>query len=145
NLPRPSAVSRKFAHRKDPSMTGQQLFPYAIHLDVRYPPLQLVDVPALIAACTDTWYSQTLCRVNGSAVRLGVIQGQFHWHEHDAEDEFFYAVDGRLLIDLEDRTVELLPRQGFVVPKGINHRTRAPERSVILVVTDAKTIPTGDA
>ena len=119
-------------------------YPYATHLNVRYPPLTVVDVPALVAACKDKWYNQTLCRVNDSVVRLGVIQGEYHWHKHDDEDEYFHVVDGRLLIDLEGRTVELRPQQGFVVPKGVLHRTRALERTVILMVEGAGIVPTGD-
>src|SRR5437867_2821509 len=103
-------------------------YPYATHLNTHYGPLELVDVPALVAACKDRWYNQTLCRVNDSVVRLGVVQGEYHWHKHDDLDEFFYAVEGRFVIDLEDRTVELKPGQGFVVPKKVVHRTRAPER-----------------
>jgi mannose-6-phosphate isomerase-like protein (cupin superfamily) len=119
-------------------------YPYATHLDVLHAPLEVVDVQALVEACTDRWYNQTLCQVNDSVVRLGVIQGEYHWHKHDALDEFFYVVEGRLLIDLEGRTVELSPRQGFVVPKGVVHRTRAPERTVILMVEGAGIVPTGD-
>ena len=120
-------------------------YPYVTHLNVFYKPLELVDVPALVAACTDRWYNQTLCRVNDSVVRLGVVEGEYHWHKHDDEDEFFYVVEGQFLIDLEGRTVELSPGQGFVVPKGIMHRPRAPERTVILMVEGAGIMPTGDA
>jgi mannose-6-phosphate isomerase-like protein (cupin superfamily) len=119
-------------------------FPYATHLNVLYEPLEVVDVPRLVEAVTDRWYNQTLCRVNDSVVRLGVIQGEYHWHKHDDLDEFFYVVDGKFVIDLEGRSVELLPRQGFVVPKGILHRTRAPEPTVILMVEGAGIVPTGD-
>jgi mannose-6-phosphate isomerase-like protein (cupin superfamily) len=122
----------------------QPSYPYATHLNVHFGPLERVDVPALVAACTDRWYNQTLCRVNDSVVRLGVVEGEYHWHKHDAEDEFFYVVEGRFLIDLEGRTVELTPRQGFVVPRGVAHRTRAPERAVILMVEAAGIVPTGD-
>lgn len=121
-----------------------QNFPYATHLDIRYPPLAIVDVPALIDAVTDEWYNQTLCKVNDSVVRLGVMQGEYHWHKHDDLDEFFYVVEGKFLIDLEGRSVELSERQGFVVPKGVVHRTRAPERAVILMVEGAGIVPTGD-
>jgi mannose-6-phosphate isomerase-like protein (cupin superfamily) len=127
-------------------MTDVQ-YPYATHLNVLHGPLEVVDVQALVDANTHPWYNQTLCKVNDSVVRLGVIQGEYHWHKHDDEDEFFYVVDGRLLIDLEGpdgRIVELAPRQGFVVPKGVVHRTRAPERTVILMVEGAGIIPTGD-
>jgi mannose-6-phosphate isomerase-like protein (cupin superfamily) len=120
-------------------------YPYATHLDVRYPPLTVVDVPALVAACTDRWYNQTLSRVNDAVVRLGVMQGEYHWHRHDDEDELFFVLEGRFLVDLEDRTVDLGPWQGFVVPKGVVHRTRAPERAVILMVEGAGIVPTGDA
>src|SRR5882672_9761308 len=109
-------------------------YPYVTHLNVHYGPLELVDVPALVAACTDRWYNQTLCQVNDSVVRLGVVQGEYHWHQHDDEDEFFYVVAGRFIVDLEGRSVELAPRQGFVVPRGVRHRTRAPERTVVLMV-----------
>ena len=118
--------------------------PYAINLDARYAPLELVDVQALVDACKDSWYNQTLCRVNDCVVRLGVMQGEFHWHKHEKEDEFFYVVEGRFVIDLEGRTVELTPRQGFTVPKGVMHRTRAPERTVILMIEGAGVAPIGD-
>jgi mannose-6-phosphate isomerase-like protein (cupin superfamily) len=98
----------------------------------------------LVDTCKDQWYNQTLCRVNDSVVRLGVMQGEYHWHKHDTDDEFFYVIEGHFLIDLEDRTIDLAPRHGFVVPKGVVHRTRAPERAVILMVENAGIIPTGD-
>lgn len=125
-------------------MKSAQDFPYVTHLNLAYKPLELVDVPKLVAACTDKWYNQTLCQVNDSVVRLGVMQGEYHWHKHDTLDEFFFVLDGHFLIDLEDRVVDLAPRQGFVVPKGVTHRTRAPERAVILMVEGADIIPTGD-
>src|SRR5262249_32251000 len=126
-------------------MTEQQAYPYATHLNLFYGPLELVDVPKLVAACTDRWYNQTLCKVNDSVVRLGGVQGEYHWHKHDHEDEFFYVVEGRFFVDLENRTIELKPGQGLVVTKGVVHRTRAPERTVILMVEGAGIVPTGDA
>jgi mannose-6-phosphate isomerase-like protein (cupin superfamily) len=125
-------------------MPQEPSHPYATHLDIRFGQLELVDVPALVAACEDRWYNQTLCKVNESVVRLGVMQGEYHWHHHDHEDEFFFVLEGRFLVDLEDRTVELGPREGLVVPRGVVHRTRAPERCVILMVEPATVVPTGD-
>jgi dTDP-4-dehydrorhamnose 3,5-epimerase-like enzyme len=116
---------------------------YSISLNARFGPLELIDIASLAEACTDRWYNQTLCRVNDCVVRLGVVQGEFHWHKHEKEDEFFYVVEGRFLIDLEGRTVELAPCQGFTVPRGVVHRTRAPERAVILMMEGADVIPTG--
>jgi len=119
-------------------------FPYETRLNILYPPLEVIDEKALVDACECRWYNQTLCRVNSSVVRLGVIQGEYHWHQHTDDDEFFYVVEGELLIDLEESVVTLKPRQGFVVPKGTKHRTRAPQRTVILMVENAGIIPTGD-
>src|SRR5438128_4952061 len=126
-------------------MSANDAFPYATYLDVKFPALSVVDVSALVAACSDSWYNQTLCQVNDSVVRLGVMQGEYHWHKHDNDDEFFFVLEGRFIIDLEDRSVELAQQQGFVVPKGVVHRTRAPERAVILMVETAAIVPTGDA
>ncbi len=113
-------------------------------MDILHGPLEMIDVGAIVQRCTHRWFNQTLCKVNGSVVRLGIVQGEYHWHQHDDLDEFFHVVEGRLLIDLEGRTVELLPQQGFVVPKGVLHRTRAPERTVMLMVEGQGIVPTGD-
>jgi mannose-6-phosphate isomerase-like protein (cupin superfamily) len=118
--------------------------PYHTILDVRYSPLELIDAGKLADECAHRWYNETLCRVNDSVVRVGVMQGEYHWHKHDEIDEFFFVLDGKFLIDLEDRVVELEPRQGFVVPRGVVHRTRAPERTVILMVERQDIVPTGD-
>ncbi len=117
---------------------------YDIHLDVAFDFLERIDVAGLVARCTERWWNQTLCRVNDCVVRLGVIQGDFHWHQHDREDEFFLVLEGQLLIDLEGRTVALAPQQGLAVPRGTLHRTRAPQRTAILMVEGASVTPTGD-
>ena len=124
-------------------MSNVKDLPYDTRLDVMHGALEVIDEKTFSDAQVP-WFNQTLCQVNASVVRVGVIQGEYHWHKHDNDDEFFYVVEGRLLIDLEGRTVELRPRHGFVVPKGVLHRTRAPERTVILMVENAGIIPTGD-
>jgi hypothetical protein len=119
-------------------------YPYATFLDIKFPPLTVVDVPALVGAVTHPWYNQTLCKVNDAVVRLGVMQGEYHWHKHDNDDEFFFVLEGHFIIDLEERSIDLQRHEGYVVPKGVVHRTRAPERAVILMVENAGIIPTGD-
>ena len=119
--------------------------PYETRLNILHDALELIDVGRLVDDCKFPWYNQTLCQVNESVVRLGVVQGEYHWHKHDVEDEFFYVVSGRFLIELEDRTIDLQPGQGFVVPKGVMHRPRAPEKTVILMVETAGIVPTGDS
>jgi mannose-6-phosphate isomerase-like protein (cupin superfamily) len=125
-------------------MAGNSTFPYETRLNILHGPLEVIDEKAITEACEYQWLNQTLCQVNDSVVRLGVVQGEYHWHQHEREDEFFYVVEGELLIDLEDRTVALSPRQGFVVPKGTRHRTRAPQRTAILMVENKGIIPTGN-
>jgi mannose-6-phosphate isomerase-like protein (cupin superfamily) len=129
-------------------MPESAAYPYETRLNILHGPLELIDVNAIAAACEYKWFNQTLCKVNDSVVRVGVVEGEYHWHKHDEDDEFFYVVDGKFLIDIregsEERTVELLPGQGFVVPKTVVHRTRAPKRTVILMVENAGIIPTGN-
>jgi oxalate decarboxylase/phosphoglucose isomerase-like protein (cupin superfamily) len=119
-------------------------FPYETRLNILRGPLEVIDVKALADACEYKWFNQSLCKVNDSVVRMGVIEGEYHWHKHNEDEEFFYVVEGQLLIDLEGRTVELEQGQGFVVPKNVMHRTRAPQRTVILMVENAGIIPTGN-
>jgi mannose-6-phosphate isomerase-like protein (cupin superfamily) len=125
-------------------MSDTPAYPYETRLNMYYKPLEIVEEKQLADDCKFRWYNQTLCQVNGSVVRLGVFQGEYHWHKHGNDDEFFYVVEGQLLIDLEGRTVTLEPRQGFVVPKAVMHRTRALRRTVVLMVENAGIIPTGN-
>ena len=120
-------------------------YPYVNHMNILYGPLQLIDIQSLVDQCTDEWYNQTLCQVNDSVVRLGILHGEYHWHKYDKEDEFFFTLDGNLIIDLEgDQSVEIQPQQGYLVPKGIVHKTRAPEKTVVLMIETAGIVPTGD-
>ena len=117
---------------------------YSIDLEIKYKPLEIIDIPQLIEDCTEKWQNLSLCNINDSVVRLAVIEGEFHWHKHEKEDEFFFVIDGLLLIDLEDKLIELKPKQGFTVPKGIMHRTRAPTRTSLLVIEQDTIKLTGD-
>src|SRR3989442_3311582 len=101
---------------------------YSIHNDAKFRPLELVDVRKLQGEVREQWFNQTLCRVNDSVVRLGVIQGEFHWHKHDNEDEFFYVVEGEFVVDLDGRTVVLVPHQGFTGAERGRQLKRAPGR-----------------
>jgi mannose-6-phosphate isomerase-like protein (cupin superfamily) len=119
-------------------------YDYSINLDTKLGFLKLIDIDSLVADCDEQWYNQTLCQVNDCVVRLGIMQGEFHWHKHDKEDEFFFVLKGMFLIDLENETISLAPHQGYTIPRGVVHRTRAPERTVILMVEGSSVQPTGD-
>ena len=127
-------------------------YPYATHLNVLFEPLHHIALDPIVGAVRDQWYNQTLARVNDSVLRLGVMQGEYHWHQHTDDDELFFVLEGQFLIDLDPqpdgvtpgRVVTLGPREAFVVPRGVRHRTRAPERAVILMIENAGIIPTGN-
>ena len=106
--------------------------------------LSLIDVSKLVRETNDKWINYDLTEVNDCIVRLGVVEGEFHWHKHDLEDEFFLVLEGRLLLDLEDETIELTPFQGYTVPKKVLHRTRAKERTVMLMIEGRTVNPKGD-
>lgn len=125
-------------------MADAAAYPYETRLNILHGPLEVVDVKAMADACEFKWFNQTLCQVNGSVVRMGVFEGEYHWHKHEDDDEFFFTLEGKLLIDLQDRTVELASGQGFVVPRKVIHRTRAEQRTVVLMVENAGIIPTGN-
>jgi mannose-6-phosphate isomerase-like protein (cupin superfamily) len=117
---------------------------YDIETDALFEASEHIDVGA-IAAAQQPWWNRTLCQVNDAVVRLGVLEGDFHWHKHDGEDEFFYVMEGRLDIELEGgRMVTLLPKQAFTVPKGVMHLPHARGRTVVLMVETAGVVPTGD-
>lgn len=106
--------------------------------------LEVIDIPKIADSLKDEWVNVDLSEVDDSKVRLGVVRGEFHWHKHDREDEFFLVLEGRLTIELEGRSVVLLPKQGFTVPKGVRHRPRADERTVILMIEKNTVDPKGD-
>ncbi len=119
-------------------------YPYNTKLDIKFKHFEVIDIPQMVKECKDKWFNQTLTEVNGSVVRVGIIEGEYHWHKHEKDDEFFFVLEGKLLVDLEDKTIELNPGQGVTVTKNVTHRTRAPEKTVILMVENKDIIPTGD-
>ncbi|HTB06953.1 MAG TPA: cupin domain-containing protein [Bacteroidia bacterium] len=122
----------------------EKQFNYVTKLDIKYDHLERIDVPQMVKECTDKWFNQTLTKVNDSVVRLGIVEGEYHWHKHDNDDEFFFVLEGQLLIDLEDRTIELNPGQGVTLTKGVMHRPRAPKKTVMLMVETSAIVPTGN-
>jgi mannose-6-phosphate isomerase-like protein (cupin superfamily) len=118
---------------------------YSIHLDEKYGFLKLIDIDGIEADVQEDWFNQTLCKVNDCVARVGIFKkGEFHWHKHDKEDEFFFVLKGKFIIELENETITLGPHQGFTVPKGVMHKTSVSEPSTILMMEAASVKPTGD-
>lgn len=118
-------------------------FPYVTHLNVKFKHFEIIDILTIVEACHDKWFNQTLTKVNDVVVRIGIVQGEYHWHKHDTDDEFFFVLEGQLLIDLEDKTLELNPNQGVTISKGVIHRPRAPHKTVMLMIETSTIQPTG--
>lgn len=117
---------------------------YVTKLDIKFDHHEIIDIPKMVDDCTDEWFNQSLTNVNDSVVRLGIVEGEYHWHKHDNDDEFFFVLSGKLLIDLEDQTIELNANQGTTISKGVMHRPRAPIKTVMLMVETSTIQPTGD-
>ncbi|HSD64583.1 MAG TPA: cupin domain-containing protein [Ignavibacteriaceae bacterium] len=117
---------------------------YVTKLDIKFEHLEIIDIPQMVSECKDKWFNQTLTKVNDSVVRVGIVEGEYHWHKHDNDDEFFFVLEGKLFIDFKDKTVKLSAGQGMTISRGIVHRTRAPEKTVMLMVENSSIIPTGD-
>jgi mannose-6-phosphate isomerase-like protein (cupin superfamily) len=120
-----------------------KVFDYNQRMDIKYDHQELIDVNKVVEECTDKWFNQTLTKVNNSVVRIGIVEGEYHWHKHDEDDEFFFVLSGKLFIDLEDKTVELNPNEGMTVSKGVMHKTRAPQKTVMLMVETDTIDPIG--
>ncbi|MDD2622537.1 MAG: cupin domain-containing protein [Bacteroidales bacterium] len=116
---------------------------YNQHMNIKYDHQNLIDVPTIIGECTDKWYNQSLTKVNDSVVRMGIVEGEYHWHKHENDDEFFFVLEGKLFIDLEDKTIELNPFQGTTISKGVMHRPRAPQKTIMLMVETDSIDPIG--
>lgn len=119
-------------------------FSYNQQMDIKYKHLEVIDVPQIVKENKEKWFNQTLTQINDSVARIGIVEGEYHWHKHDNDDEFFFVLSGQLLIDIEGRTIELNPNQGTTIPKGVMHRPRAPIKTVMLMVETSAIDPIGD-
>jgi mannose-6-phosphate isomerase-like protein (cupin superfamily) len=122
----------------------QNEYSYVTKLDVKFNHLEKMDISQMVNECKDKWFNQTLTQVNESVVRLGIVEGEYHWHKHDNDDEFFFVLEGQLLIDLENETIELNPNEGVTISKGVMHRPRALKKTVMLMMETNAIQPTGD-
>ncbi len=128
-------------------MSGQDKS-YNILQGVKFSHLEVIDTAKIVNDNREKWINFTLTKVNDSLVRLAIIEGEFHWHKHENEDEFFFVLEGKLFMDIEEngerRTVELNPMQGITISKGVMHCPRAPQKTVIMLFENDGIVSTGD-
>ena len=117
---------------------------YKLHMDAKHGYLEKINVQEIVANCQDKWFNQTLCKVNDSVLRLGILEGEFHMHRHETTDEVFFVLDGSLTIETESGNYELEELEGICVPKGVRHRPIAKHRVIVLMIENEDVEPTGD-
>lgn len=107
-------------------------------------PLTVIDIKSLTDRVSNDWLNFPLTENNDHIVRASVLDRDFHWHRHENSDETFLVLEGELIIDLENRSLTLMPGQMLTVPKGVRHRTRVTSRTVNLTFEHRNTDATGD-
>jgi mannose-6-phosphate isomerase-like protein (cupin superfamily) len=103
-----------------------------------------INLAQKLSLFTDHWSPRTVARLNDSDVMVVKVKGEFVWHKHDETDDFFLVLQGRLDIELRDRTITLGPGEMYVVPKGVEHRPVAREEVHLLLIEPTGTPNTGD-
>lgn len=93
---------------------------------------------------SDHWSPKIVGELNGQAVKLAKVQGEFVWHNHENEDELFYIIRGTLKIEFEDKTIELNEGEMLIVRKGVEHRPIAEEEVWLLLFEPMSTKHTGE-
>lgn len=101
-------------------------------------------IESLFDGVTEYWSPRVIGRVNDQYVKIAKLKGEFVWHAHDAEDELFLVIRGRLRIQLEDGVVELGPGEFVVVPRGVRHNPMAAEECWVMLIETVTTQHTGD-
>jgi len=113
-------------------------------MDKKVGHLQKLDVNELTKDINDDWKNFVVGEINDHVARLSVLQRDFHGHLHKNSDELFYVIEGKLFVDLEDRSEEICPGQMITIPKNVRHRTRSDSRTIILCFESASNDITGD-
>jgi mannose-6-phosphate isomerase-like protein (cupin superfamily) len=104
----------------------------------------VVNLDRAAGSLEELWSPRVVARVNDQFLKVARVKGQLTWHKHDAEDELFYILKGRLKIEYEDGVVELGPGDAHVVPRGVLHNPVADEECLIALVETVTTKHTGD-
>lgn len=106
--------------------------------------VEKVNLAEKFARFAEHWTPKVVGELNGQQVRLAKLLGPFVWHQHEAEDELFLVVKGRLRMELRDRVVELHEGEFLIVPRGVEHRPVADEEVHVLLFEPASTLNTGN-
>ena len=103
-----------------------------------------ISLPAQFARFSEQWRPKLIAAPNGQAVKLVKAQGEFPWHTHLQEDEFFLVHKGRFRVEFQDHIVEMGPGDCVLVPRGVEHRTCADEEAEVLIFEPLGVVNTGE-
>ena len=106
--------------------------------------MEVINLRQKFDSFSEHWSPRIAAELNGQQVKLAKLQGEFVWHLHEAEDELFFVVSGRLRMEFRDRAVWLEPGEMVVVPRGVEHRPVAEVETEILLFEPAGTLNTGN-
>ena len=106
--------------------------------------LERVNLADKLDLITEYWSPKIVGELNGQYVKLAKLRGEFLWHHHEAEDELFLVLKGRLIIKLRGRDVALQEGEFLIVPRGVEHKPVAEEEAHVLVLEPKSTLNTGN-
>ncbi len=107
--------------------------------------MEKVNLAEKFALFSDLWSPKVAGQIGDYYLKLAKLKGEFLWHKHDAEDEMFLVVAGRLVIKLRDSDIELLPGEFLIIPHGVEHMPVADEEAHVVLFEPKTTVNTGDA
>ncbi len=101
--------------------------------------MKKIDFREYIERLDEPWVALDIARVNDTSLRLAKIEGEYHWHVHPKEDEFFLVLRGEITVEFKEKAVNLKEGEGILVPKGTPHRSKSKNPSVILIIEPTRT------
>ena len=107
--------------------------------------MEKINLEEKLSRFSDHWSPRIVGDLNDHEVKLVKIRGEFIWHKHDAVDEMFLVVKGRMRIRFRDRDVELAENEALIVPRGVEHMPVADQEAHVLLIEPRGTLNTGDA
>ncbi len=106
--------------------------------------MQVINLAEKFTRFSAHWHPHIVGELNGQQVKIAKVKGEFIWHQHDAEDEMFIVIKGKLFIDFKEKTVEINEGEMIIVPRGVPHRPHSEEEVHIMLFEPASTINTGE-
>jgi len=106
--------------------------------------MNVVNIKEKFELFTEHWSPKVVGELNGQAVKLAKLKGEFIWHDHKDEDEMFLIIKGSLIMEFRDKTEEIGEGEFIIVPKGVEHRPIANEECLIMLFEPIDTKHTGE-